>query len=336
MPRGNRILSLLLFTAPGLNFGAPLGDKAGDLEILNEEVNSGSAVAHLSRFGYLGSPGSGQAALLTGEGVTAALKQFQRFGGINVTGKLDQQTVELMGTPRCGVPDVLDDELVDDLEILDVDDNKTLGVGEREENKTASYFPTRRKRYALQGSRWRTKSLTYKIGKYASGVSRSQLESQVRQAFSMWERASPLTFRRSSGRVNIEIRFETGAHGDEDNFDGPGGVVAHAFFPEFGGDAHFDDQELWTINKYTGTSLLQSLTHELGHSLGLLHSSNSKAMMAPYHRGWDPNLSLHRDDIEAIEALYGSTTQTGRGRGGGRRRTRTRARSRVFGSGPFG
>ena len=30
---------------------------------------------------------------------------------------------------------------------------------------------------------------------------------KVRQAFSMWERASPLTFRRSSGRVNIEIRF---------------------------------------------------------------------------------------------------------------------------------
>ena len=29
------------------------------------------------------------------------------------------------------------------------------------------------------------------------------------------------------------------------------GVVAHAFFPEVGGDAHFDDQELWTINKYT-------------------------------------------------------------------------------------
>ena len=56
-----------------------------------------------------------------------------------------------MPVSRCGVPDVLDDELVDDLEILDIDDNKTLGVGEREENKTASYFPTRRKRYALQG-----------------------------------------------------------------------------------------------------------------------------------------------------------------------------------------
>jgi len=87
---------------------------------------------------------------------------------------------------------------------------------------------------------------------------------------------------------------------------------------------------------FQGTSLLQSLTHELGHSLGLLHSSNSKAMMAPYHRGWNPNLSLHSDDIAAIEALYGTKTQTtGRRRSGGRR-SRTRARSRVFGSGPFG
>ena len=91
-------------------------------------------------------------------------------------------------------------------------------------------------------------------------------------------------------RWYIVARFERGAHGDEDNFDGAGGeeevgggpcvplgrkniiillecrfdreklqrkvqripgVVAHAFFPEFGGDAHFDDEELWTIDKYT-------------------------------------------------------------------------------------
>ena len=29
------------------------------------------------------------------------------------------------------------------------------------------------------------------------------------------------------------------------------GVVAHAFFPEFGGDAHFDNGEHWTVNRYT-------------------------------------------------------------------------------------
>ena len=73
-----------------------------------------------------------------------------------MTGKLDKQTVELIGTPRCGVPDVLEEQLVDDQEILDIGDKE-------DENVTSSYFPTRRKRYALQGSRWRTKSLTYKV-----------------------------------------------------------------------------------------------------------------------------------------------------------------------------
>ena len=73
-----------------------------------------------------------------------------------MTGKLDKETVELMGTPRCGVQDVLEEQLVDEQEILDVGDKQ-------EENVTSSYFPARRKRYALQGSRWRTKSLTYKV-----------------------------------------------------------------------------------------------------------------------------------------------------------------------------
>ena len=77
-----------------------------------------------------------------------------------MTGKLDKQTVELIGTPRCGVPDVLEEQLVDDQEILDIGDKEEE---QGEENVTTSYFPARRKRYALQGSRWRTKSLTYKV-----------------------------------------------------------------------------------------------------------------------------------------------------------------------------
>ena len=76
-----------------------------------------------------------------------------------MTGKLDKQTVELIGTPRCGVPDVLEEQLVDDQEILDIGENEE----QEGENVTSSYFPTRKKRYALQGSRWRTKSLTYKV-----------------------------------------------------------------------------------------------------------------------------------------------------------------------------
>ena len=35
---------------------------------------------------------------------------------------------------------------------------------------------------------------------------------------------------------------------------------------------------------FQGVSLLQSVAHELGHSLGLLHSSKYGAMMSPYHK----------------------------------------------------
>jgi len=264
-------------------------------------VDISTTVKYLTQFGYLPTVDHRKALLLTEDGVSKALKRLQKFGGINQTGIVDDDTVELIKTPRCGNKDNLEQKTLD---IREVEDEK---IEEIKEESREAYFPVkkRKKRFALQGSRWKTKFLTYKVGRYPTGLTKQEVDSDVRKAFSMWASASGLVFIQSNSKnVHIEIRFENYDHGDEDSFDGPGGVVAHAFFPEFGGDAHFDNGEKWTVNRYTGTSLLQSLTHEFGHSLGLLHSSNTQAMMGPYHRGWNPNLKLHKDDIEAIQKLY--------------------------------
>ena len=45
----------------------------------------------------------------------------------------------------------------------------------------------------------------------------------------------------------------------------------------------------------------------MGHSLGLSHSDHFGSLMAPFYRNYEPNLTLHEDDIRAIEELYGVT-----------------------------
>ena len=198
---------------------------------------------YLSRFGYLPSLSRGKLPLITQDGLVNSVRKFQSFVGIEMTGVIDDETLEILKIPRCSLPDFTND------------------------NEVPDYSNPRRKRYALQGSRWKKRMLTYKVGKYPSKLSRAEVDADVGKAFNMWAKASGLTFsRKYSGSVDIEIRFEDYYHGDEDSFDGPGGreilimslkmniisgMVAHAFFPEFGGDAHFDNKELWTVNKYT-------------------------------------------------------------------------------------
>jgi len=54
----------------------------------------------------------------------------------------------------------------------------------------------------------------------------------------------------------------------------------------------------------TGTNLLQVAVHELGHSLGLEHSSDDSAIMAPFYKKYTPDLKLDQDDIDRIRSIY--------------------------------
>ncbi|XP_041055730.1 macrophage metalloelastase-like isoform X2 [Carcharodon carcharias] len=116
----------------------------------------------------------------------------------------------------------------------------------------------------------------------------------------------------TTSSADIEIIFTTGDHGDNNDFDGPGQILAHAFGPgpAIGGDAHFDEDESWVTGS-NGINLLIVATHEFGHSLGLSHSSVAGSVMLPFYT-FVPRESfkLSSDDIEGIQSLYGSSAVT--------------------------
>ena len=105
----------------------------------------------------------------------------------------------------------------------------------------------------IAGSKWRRTDLTYRISKYPRKIKKSVADREIARAFKVWSDVTPMNFiPKKEGRVHIDIRFVISEHGDGDPFDGPGNTLAHAYFPQYGGDAHFDDEEYWTINSYSG------------------------------------------------------------------------------------
>ncbi|XP_065439040.1 collagenase 3-like [Chrysemys picta bellii] len=196
---------------------------------------------------------------------------MQSFFGQEINGWLDSETLDLMKQPRCGVPDVAEYNI----------------------------FPRKIK--------WPSYNLTYRIVKYTPDLTQEEVDQAIQEAFKIWTDVTPLTFfRLSFGTADIMISFGTKEHGDFFPFDGPFNQLAHAFSPRenFGGDIHFDNDETWT-NDTRAFNVFTVAAHEIGHALGLDHSSNPEALMYPiytYTRTRD--FVLPEDDMEGIQALY--------------------------------
>ncbi|XP_056612454.1 collagenase 3 [Triplophysa dalaica] len=196
--------------------------------------------------------------------------EMQKFFRLEVTGQLDDDTVELMKMARCGVPDVAE----------------------------YNHFP--------RDLKWETTNVTFRILNYTPDLKKTDVDRALRNAFNVWSDVTPLRFKKlHEGNADIMISFGAKEHGDFNPFDGPEGLLAHAYPPGkgIGGDTHFDEDETWTKDDHAFNLFLVA-SHEFGHALGMAHSSDPGSLMYPVY-SYAKTYPLSEDDIKGIQSLYG-------------------------------
>lgn len=240
------------------------------------------AQRYLARYGYL----SDEERAATDEGqltapTSVALRRFQRFARLRVTGTLTIETLKLMRQPRCPVADLEPEELG--------------GPGIEDSDP-----------FVFTGDTWDDRNLRWFLQTGTPDL--TDEAATIQRAFNTWAAQVPLTFTQvaTAATADFVVDWATGDHGDDSPFDGSGSggfnIFAHAFYPE-DGRIHFDEAETWGHSHGSGFVDLESVAlHEVGHALGLRHSGLSDAVM--FFAINTQRRQLHEADIRGIKSRY--------------------------------
>ncbi|KAF5304491.1 hypothetical protein FQA39_LY09687 [Lamprigera yunnana] len=224
----------------------------------NVAMNESMVMQYLHEYGYL----KDMKANFTEK--NSALQDFQYFVDVDPTGNLDNETIEMMGKPRCGRPD---------------------------------RTKTKIKRYTFIGKMPFSESvLNYRITSYLTNISKYDVDGIFSRAFSTWAEHLNIKFTTSRHTEDdINIKFAS--------IDGEGKIYGVTSPPSYR-NIILDSDEQWTQRGNDGINLLQVAVHEIGHVLGLGHSDNRNSVMFPYYLSYQENFTLDIDDITGVKVLY--------------------------------
>jgi hypothetical protein len=233
---------------------------------------------YLRRFGYFQSLtfNSGEIDNET----SSALRMFQEWNKLPITGEFDERTKSKMTELRCGLPDM------------------RYGVAFA---TVCAWSPVPR-------------TLTYAFDNGTNDIIGQGEFQAVRDAFRTWSVAFPFfTFTEVALTANPNIVIDWRDANDPDR-SMVGIIIAHSDFPigcgvvtnTFPKPIHFDDSEhTWSIGAVVNAIDVESVAlHEIGHILGLGHSNVAGAVMV---QGIGTNSTarvLHDDDLRGIRSIY--------------------------------
>jgi hypothetical protein len=202
----------------------------------------------------------------------AGLLALQERSGLLPTGIADEPTRALLQSSRCGVPD-----------------------GLRSPGAAGSFDKFAHNGLVLSNAspiRWRLLE-SFSV----DGIPLAQVRAAITSAFASWSQQTHLSFTEvTSGTATIRIQFAF--------LDGIDGLAS----PQADGSwvITFNSDRTWSVTNPTPAGMLdiQSVgVHEIGHALGLDHSSFLSSVMWPFTaKGLDRVLS--KDDNAAISSLY--------------------------------
>ncbi len=141
---------------------------------------------------------------------------------------------------------------------------------------------------------------------FSATLSQEQIGA-TREAFDAWEAVTDIDFVEVSDSDSVDIRLGFAS------IDGSSGTLAQAFFSFIGvtlvsSTIRFDTAENYVVGEgNVGAGAVNFKTvaiHEIGHAIGIGHSSVSPAIMQAFI---DPDVnSLQPDDIAAAQFIYGA------------------------------